>query len=184
MLRCWRSTFRLGVLSFFGSYDHLTAPGGWGDNRDRFYCPLCHIGGKYCFDLGFPVERDWYRCVLCKRHCSFFDVDHIWLAVFVEITENVVERLTVMSWNWSRRYFPSLGIFSAVARCGSLNGCCGNCGWVVDVDGVVVSAGGLIWVVVVAATNAGEVWGELLMLMGYGNWYGNLCLSRHPFLLK
>ena len=40
---------------FFGSYDHLTARGGWGDNRDRFYCPLCDIGGRCCFDLDFPV---------------------------------------------------------------------------------------------------------------------------------
>ena len=30
-------------------------------------------------------------CVLCKRYCSFFDVVNIWLAVFVDVTENGVE---------------------------------------------------------------------------------------------
>ena len=63
----------------------------------------------------------------------------------------------------------SWGVFSGAAGCGSVNGCCGNCGWVVDVDGVVVSVGGLVWVVVAAATNFWEVWAELAMSMGYGN---------------
>ena len=49
--------------------------------------------------------------------------------------------------------------------CGSVKGCCGNCGWVVDVDGVVMSAAGLIWVVVAAATDGGEVGAELAMSM-------------------
>ena len=50
----------------------------------------------------------------------------------------------------------SWGIFSGAAGCGSVNGCCGNCGWVVDVDGVVVSVRDLVWVVVAAATNFWE----------------------------
>ena len=47
--------------------------------------------------------------------------------------------------------------FGDILRCGSVNGPCGNCGWVGDVDRVVVSAGGLILVVMAAGSNAGEV---------------------------
>ena len=47
--------------------------------------------------------------------------------------------------------------FGDILRCGSVNGPCSNCGWVGDVDRVVVSAGGLILVMMAAASNAGVV---------------------------
>ena len=174
-----------GCTIFFGSYDHLTAPGGWGANSNRCYYHLFNILVKCCFDLGFSVERDGYRCVSCMRYCSFFEVDMSWFC-WHYCKRGWTIKCCVMK--LIKKVFFKFGDIFRSSQCGSVNGCWGNCGCIVDVVGVVVSAGSLIWVVVVAvaATDAGEVWVEMVICVYPGilfYWNNNDLLSRKNILV-
>ena len=131
LLRCWRLTVHLGVLFF------LAVMTIW--LHQVVVVPIAtsvipFLTWWSSAALTWPFQWRGTSIGVCCTWGTAPSLTWIW-AGFVNITGNRVEQLNVVSRNWSRRYCLSLGIFLGVARCGSVNGCCGNCGWVIDVDG-------------------------------------------------